>query len=347
MLPTTGWKPVEWACKLPGIGRPYARLRRLNNAQGNSRALLQVVRVESLLYGRLLDFHRMAFTLPAGKIGPARGANAWAAPPETPRAAPPKEPKMSSDYTPSSGRRSSRRGGRRPDRQRGGSRSPRQETAAPVPPKKLTLWQKIAAFFGAKPAAPAARTSGYGSVPRDTPARTDRPERKERPERSERSERTERPQRAERPARAERPSGFRTPEIVEVTSPRLYVGNLSFDAAESDLFELFNGVGLVQNVEIVANKHTQKSKGFAFVQMQTVDEAKRAVAELHDKEYMGRKLVVSGAKAVEEKRSERRQAEAQNEAQSEQQSQGEPAQQPEEQSEAAQQPEAQQQSRPE
>lgn len=187
-------------------------------------------------------------------------------------------------------------------------------------PKKLTFWQKIAAFFGAKPAPPASRSNGYGTIPRETsprPDRADRPERKDRPQRAERTdrpertERAERPERTERPARAERPSGFRTPEIVEVTSPRLYVGNLSFDAAESDLFELFNGVGIVQNVEIVANKHTQKSKGFAFVQMQTVDEAKRAVAELHDKEYMGRKLVVSGAKAVEEKRSERRQAESQ------------------------------------
>jgi RNA recognition motif-containing protein len=234
---------------------------------------------------------------------------------------------MSSDYTPSSGRRSSRRGGRRPDRQRGGSRSNRQENTPPPAPKKLTFWQKIAAFFGAKPAAPASRSNGYGSIPRETSARAERPERKERQERS------ERPQRAERPARADRPSGFRAPEIVEVTSPRLYVGNLSFDAAESDLFELFNGIGLVQNVEIVANKHTQKSKGFAFVQMQTVDEAKRAVAELHDKEYMGRKLVVSGAKAVEEKRSERRQAEAPTETQPE--------------AESAPQPEAQQQQQPE
>ena len=76
---------------------------------------------------------------------------------------------------------------------------------------------------------------------------------------------------------------------------------MSFDATEGDLFELFNGVGSVQTVEIVSNKHTQKSKGFAFVQMQSIDEAKRAVAELHDKDYMGRKLVVSGAKAVEDK----------------------------------------------
>ena len=84
---------------------------------------------------------------------------------------------------------------------------------------------------------------------------------------------------------------------------------MSFEATEGDLSELFSGVGTVQNVEIVSNRHTHKSKGFAFVQMQTIDEAKRAVAELHDKDYMGRKLVVSGAKAVDEKRGERRHSE--------------------------------------
>ncbi len=81
-----------------------------------------------------------------------------------------------------------------------------------------------------------------------------------------------------------------------MSSPKLYVGNLSFDATESDLFDLFNGVGSVQNAEVVSHKYTQKSKGFAFVIMASIDEAKRAVVELHDKEFMGRKLVVSGAK---------------------------------------------------
>jgi RNA recognition motif. (a.k.a. RRM, RBD, or RNP domain) len=94
----------------------------------------------------------------------------------------------------------------------------------------------------------------------------------------------------------------RKPEPIEVTSPRLYVGNLSFDATESDLFELFNGVGHVQNAEVVSYKHNQRSKGFAFVQMQTVEEAKRAVTELHDKEFLGRKLVVSGAKSTDHSR---------------------------------------------
>ncbi len=202
---------------------------------------------------------------------------------------------MSSEYTPTSGRRSSRRGGRRPSRPYSGSRN--RQDSAPAKPQKKTLWQKIAAFFSGgdapatKPAPAKSQTasSSSGAAPR-------------------RTERSERP---------ERPSGFRKPEIIEVSSPRIYVGNLSFDASESDLFELFNGVGVVQNVEVVSNKHTQKSKGFAFVQMQSVDEAKRAVAELHDKEYMGRKLVVSGAKAVEEKRSERqRQPEQQDQPES-------------------------------
>ena len=188
---------------------------------------------------------------------------------------------MSSEYTPASGNRPSRRGGRRTGRPRGG---PRNRQEAPVQPKKVTLWQKIAAFFGGRSPE---ESSASEPVDRESPVNGDSTQTK-------------------RPARS---AGFRKPEIVEVSSPRIYVGNLSFDATEGDLFELFNGVGSVQNVEIVSNKHTQKSKGFAFVQMQSIDEAKRAVAELHDKDYMGRKLVVSGAKAVEEKRGERRQPE--------------------------------------
>lgn len=98
-----------------------------------------------------------------------------------------------------------------------------------------------------------------------------------------------------RPASSEGRSS-RKPESIEVTTPRLYVGNLSFDATESDLSELFNGVGQVVTAEVVSHKQTQRSKGFAFVQMQTTEEARRAVQELHDKEFLGRKLVVSGAK---------------------------------------------------
>ena len=81
-----------------------------------------------------------------------------------------------------------------------------------------------------------------------------------------------------------------------MTSGRLYVGNLSYDATEGDLFELFNGVGKVQNAEVVINSRTERSKGFAFITMAGIEEAKRAVAELNGKDFMGRALQISGAK---------------------------------------------------
>jgi RNA recognition motif-containing protein len=98
---------------------------------------------------------------------------------------------------------------------------------------------------------------------------------------------------------ASTPPPARKRDNVEVSSPKLYVGNLSFDATESDLFELFKGVGAVRNAEIVTHRHNEKSKGFGFVTMASVEEAKRAVTELHDKAFLGRKLVVSGAKSTE------------------------------------------------
>ena len=169
-------------------------------------------------------------------------------------------------YQPGRNGRRQRGGSRR----RGGNRS--YQNAPSRAPVKKSLFQRFLDLFtgGGKPAPKPVQqqplpqhSRGNGSQPQQTP----------------------------------RPS--RKPEAVEVTTPRLYVGNLSFDATESDLFELFNGVGAVQNAEVVTYRHNQRSKGFAFVQMNTVDEAKRAVEELHDKEFLGRKLVVSGAKSSE------------------------------------------------
>ncbi len=124
--------------------------------------------------------------------------------------------------------------------------------------------------------------------------------------RENREPRGDRPQRDARPPReprAPREPRFDEPP-AEVTTERLYVGNLSYDATESDLFELFNGVGKVQNAEVVVNSRTQRSKGFAFITMATVDEAKRAVAELRGKDFMGRALQVSGAKPPSRDRDE-------------------------------------------
>ena len=163
-----------------------------------------------------------------------------------------------------SGRRSGRGSRRTSSYPRGESRQ-----APPRPPVKLTFWQKLKSFFSGGAKSPA--TNGKSEAPRV---------REEKRGGNGRGE-----------SRQSRP-----PEMVEVTSPKLYVGNLSFDAAESDLLDLFNGVGAVRNAEIVTNKFNDKSKGFGFVTMASVDEAKRAVLELHDKDFLGRKLVVSGAK---------------------------------------------------
>jgi len=90
-----------------------------------------------------------------------------------------------------------------------------------------------------------------------------------------------------------------------VDTPRLYLGNLSYDTTEHDLEDLFKGIGTVRNVEIVYNRHTHRSKGYGFLTMLSVEDAKRAVEILHDQPFMGRNLVVNGAKAKPEGASRR------------------------------------------
>ncbi|MDQ3313906.1 MAG: RNA-binding protein [Verrucomicrobiota bacterium] len=171
----------------------------------------------------------------------------------------------------SSGRNSRRpRAGSGSRRRTGDDRPARSKSFTPQPAAKKSLWEKITGFF----------TNESPGTPRGEQTR-----------KISSSNGSSRDGQPERPARKA--------ESVEVTTPRLYVGNLSFEATESDLFELFNGVGQVQNAEVVTYKHNQRSKGFAFVQMLTVEEAQRAVTELHDKEFLGRKLLVSGAKSSE------------------------------------------------
>ena len=82
-----------------------------------------------------------------------------------------------------------------------------------------------------------------------------------------------------------------------VSSARIYVGNLSYDATEQDLQELFKGVGPVRGAEIVYNRNTHRSKGYGFLEMLHQDDAVRAVEVLNDQPFMGRNMIVSGAKS--------------------------------------------------
>ena len=84
--------------------------------------------------------------------------------------------------------------------------------------------------------------------------------------------------------------------MQEIVSPKLYVGNLAYEAGESDLFDLFSKVGAVKNVEIAMDRHANRSKGFGFVEMETLETAKDAAEKLNRTDFMGRQIVVSGAK---------------------------------------------------
>lgn len=172
---------------------------------------------------------------------------------------------------PNNSRSSSRRGGRGgrryPNNSRDRDNRPAYKAGAP---KKQSFWQKIISFFtgGSKSSKPA----------------------------------TSRPKSESNPRPPYKSGGAsRRPEPTEVTTPKIYVGNLNYETTESDLFELFKGVGQVQNAEIVTHRGGIRSKGFGFVTMLTVEEAQRAVVELHDKEFMGRKLMVNGSKTTGER----------------------------------------------
>ena len=77
---------------------------------------------------------------------------------------------------------------------------------------------------------------------------------------------------------------------------KIYVGNLSYEVAESDLEQAFGEFGAVSSVSLIKDKQTGESKGFGFVEMPEVSEGQAAVKEMNGKELMGRELKVDQAK---------------------------------------------------
>ena len=78
---------------------------------------------------------------------------------------------------------------------------------------------------------------------------------------------------------------------------RLFVGNLSYQTMQDDLQEFFSQAGVVTSVNLMQDKVTGKSRGFAFVEYATAEEASKAVEQLHGKEFQGRALTVNIARA--------------------------------------------------
>ncbi len=77
---------------------------------------------------------------------------------------------------------------------------------------------------------------------------------------------------------------------------KIYVGNLSYDVAESDLEQAFGEFGQVTSVNLLKDRQTGESKGFGFVEMAEVSEGQTAIKEMNGKELMGRELKVDQAK---------------------------------------------------
>ncbi len=77
---------------------------------------------------------------------------------------------------------------------------------------------------------------------------------------------------------------------------RLYVGNLSYNTTEDELKALFTRCGRLTSLHMIRDRITKKLKGYAFIEMSTVEEATRAL-HLNGTDFLGRKLLVSEAKS--------------------------------------------------
>jgi RNA recognition motif-containing protein len=90
-------------------------------------------------------------------------------------------------------------------------------------------------------------------------------------------------------------------KVYNFMSAKLYVGNLSFNSTEQDLEDLFGEFGTVQSAKIIEDRETGRSRGFAFVEMSSNEEAQNAISGLSGREIDGRSLTVNEAKPQEER----------------------------------------------
>jgi RNA recognition motif-containing protein len=82
---------------------------------------------------------------------------------------------------------------------------------------------------------------------------------------------------------------------------KLFVGNLSFNTTENELQDMFAACGAVSDVNLITDRMSGRSKGFAFVTMGTPEEAQNAISTLNGKDVNGRAINVSEARPREER----------------------------------------------
>jgi RNA recognition motif-containing protein len=77
---------------------------------------------------------------------------------------------------------------------------------------------------------------------------------------------------------------------------KLYVGNLPFNTSDTDLRDLFDGLGAIDTMTLVRDPQTGQPRGFAFVEMTNDADADQAIGQLHGQPFGGRNLVVNEAR---------------------------------------------------
>jgi RNA recognition motif-containing protein len=82
---------------------------------------------------------------------------------------------------------------------------------------------------------------------------------------------------------------------------RLFVGNLSYNTTEDDLRSLFAEAGNITSINLMLDKFTGKSRGFAFIEMSTPEEANKAIELFHGKDLQDRALTVNIARPREDR----------------------------------------------
>lgn len=81
-------------------------------------------------------------------------------------------------------------------------------------------------------------------------------------------------------------------------SSKIYVGNLGYSVTNESLSDKFAQFGTVQSAKVIMDRDTNRSKGFAFVEMSSRNEAASAISELNGTEFEGRQMNVSEAKEM-------------------------------------------------
>ena len=79
----------------------------------------------------------------------------------------------------------------------------------------------------------------------------------------------------------------------------IFIAGLSFSITDADLTDLFQEYGEVSSAKVITDRDTGRSKGYGFVEMEDNEAANKAIAELNEAEYDGRKIAVSEAKPRE------------------------------------------------